>query len=56
MNQASNTVNFDKHLKMFEVDFVEDDENETAVFTNADAASDFVRELQAKGYTELRMA
>lgn len=55
MNQVSSIVQFDKKLRQFTVDFVEDGENETAIFSTASEADAFVKTLWADGYTTLRV-
>jgi hypothetical protein len=55
MNLVSPLVEYDKILKRYTVEFIEDCQNETAVFDNANDAEKFVKELRAMGYEDMEI-
>jgi len=55
MNQVSPLVEYDKRLKRYTVDIIEDGENETLVFDDCNKASAFVKQCYADGYEQLKI-
>lgn len=55
MNEVSPLIQYDKVLKQYTVDIIEDGENETLIFSDPQAAAKAVSEYRAKGYEDMKI-